>query len=85
MEMLEIIIGIASLFLVCSPILRSYVGIQYFIRFISSVLIVVCGSNFLEKMFEISWFLSLFVSVAYLLAIYLIESFLESKLRNKTI
>ena len=77
-----VLVAACSLALIISPLLKSRAKIQYNLRFLSCIFIVICGCNFISQVFIISWFNSVMIAVVYLITIIVITKLIEYSKRK---
>lgn len=79
-----IIVGVCSLLLIISPLLKLRPKILYNIRLLSCVFTVGCGVHIIEEILGISWLKSLVITIVYLMAVIIITNVIESIFKKNT-
>ena len=78
-----ILVGVCSLLLIISPLLKIKPSIQYNIRFLSCIFTIGCGYRIMEEVLKTSWFKSIIITVIYLMMVIIITKIIESILKKK--
>ena len=77
-----ILVGVCSILLIVSPLLKLQPSIQYNIRCLSCIFIAICGCNVISQVFRTSWFNSVMVAVIYLMIVIAITKIIEYSKRK---
>lgn len=79
-----ILVGVCSLLLIISPLLKIRPAIQYNIRFLPCIFTISCGFRIIEEVLKTPWFKSIIITVTYLMTVIIITKIIESILKKKS-